>query len=481
MPLENTRAASEAEFPADFNAYVDGNYNRDLGGKGRLIVRTDEPRFVFVGRPRGRIFLGKHDVEFALRSDQIANVLTHERGVELTTTAGNSGKRKTPFVFTCESEQVASAIAALLPATRDAEFIAGETFLEQIRQLPSAGTGLRSLTNLVIFTNIVVFVVMGFLGAGWIQVTSLLPYIRYGANNAAATTDGEWWRLVTCMFLHYGLVHLLLNAWALFQVGHLVERLYGRALFALIYLGSGVIGSLATLRWNGDRIWSAGASGAVFGIYGALLGYLEREKHGVPASVFQPMLKSTLLFAGYNLFYGAVNPHIDNAAHIGGFASGALLGWLCALPLDLERRAAVWLRRGAAALAVATIVIAIGVRVAPRYHYRVSEELAWAAANDQPQKRERGIVEREIAAVAAFEKDHDGVKLATWLEREGLPFYRAWLRQLDGLALAPERATAKRRAELRRVLQAKIAAYEQLRADVQRDAPGAIARFRGMR
>lgn len=366
MTTDLPDASSESSYNVDFNAYVDGQSNRDLGGRGLLVVRATEPRFVFSGKPRGRFLIGKTAIEISFRTDQLWNVVVDGRGVQFATTIGKSGEKKAPFVFTCDSEKEAAAVAALLPPTKDADFVAGESFIEKIRQLPGAN-GPGSVTNLALLAIAAVFVVMGFLGAGWVKVARMEPYLRYGANYGPLTADGQWWRLVTYMFMHYGLVHLLLNAWALFQAGHIVEKLFGRALYVLIYAGSGLMGGLATLLWSGTKV-SAGASGAVFGVYGALLGYLLREKHGVPAGIFRPMLRSTLLFAGYNLVFGAVHPNIDNAAHIGGFLGGLLLGWLCALPLDREPRNRLRRGRATAAVAVTLALVTVGILLAGRKH-----------------------------------------------------------------------------------------------------------------
>jgi len=203
---------------------------------------------------------------------------------------------------------------------------------------PSSGFSLRSVTGVIVALNIAVFVLMaGFLGAGWVEVTDMTPYVRYGANNAAVTMHGQWWRLITSMFMHYGVIHLALNMWALLQAGNLVERLQGRVLYALTYLGSGIGGGLLSIAWHGDKIWSAGASGAIFGVYGALLGRTYRDRLALPKAVLQPLMKSTVIFAGYNLLYGMVNPGIDNADHIGGLATGIALGWLTAPPRGAVR------------------------------------------------------------------------------------------------------------------------------------------------
>lgn len=473
MGAHFSNPAAESSFDVDFNGGSAEFYNRDLSGKGRLIVREAEPRFVFQGKTRKHFSIGAVATEVALRSDEIANVLFDGRTVQFATTHGKSGASRKPFAFACASADYATAIAALLPATQDAEFVAGENFIERIRQLPGGGRGFGSITHLLLLANGAVFIVMGFLGAGWVEVASMEPYIRYGANNAAATTDGEWWRLATCMFMHYGLVHLLLNAWALFQAGQIVERLFGRGLYTLVYFGSGLTGSVATLIWKGDRAWSAGASGAVFGIYGALLGYLLREKHGIPKGIFQPMLKSTLVFAGYNLVFGAVHPNIDNAAHLGGLIGGAALGWICALPLDRETRDRLRARRAWFTVAFTAAVLGLGVIFAPRFEYNPREERALNALVNEAMGKEQKIRQEIFAATTTALANRGAAEFARRLSAVGIPFYEDWRAQLTRLQLKPERRTARQRDQWLRVIDLKVESYRRHAAALAAGTPTA--------
>ena len=112
-------------------------------------------------------------------------------------------------------------------------------------------------------------------------------HIRFGSNFGPLTWTGEEWRLLTSAFLHFGLIHIALNMFALYQGGALVERLFGSTRFALIYLLSALSGSVASGWWDPLRN-SAGASGAIFGVYGALLAFMVVRRADIPPS----MLKS---------------------------------------------------------------------------------------------------------------------------------------------------------------------------------------------
>jgi rhomboid protease GluP len=155
--------------------------------------------------------------------------------------------------------------------------------------------------------------------------------LALGANNGERVAfHHEAWRLLSCMFLHGGIVHLLMNLWCLMAVGPIVERFFGRFAFAALYLLAGLGGSIATL-WYHPIVTSVGASGAVFGLFGGLLGFLAVRRKEVPVSVLQPMRSGAVAFIVYNVLFGMAIPGIDNAAHLGGLATGFLTGLLLTL------------------------------------------------------------------------------------------------------------------------------------------------------
>jgi rhomboid protease GluP len=307
-------------------------------------------------------------VDLCFAAADIVNVGTAGRVVWFSTKKGEAGAGEKPFVFICRDESQAAEAVRLLPRTLDEDFVAATGFREKLCQLPGAKSPFTAVTHVIIAANVIVFLWMVlFLGVGAVNVTDLTPYIRYGANNGAATTGGEWWRLITSMFMHYGVMHLAFNMWALAQTGPLVERLQGRVLYAVTYLMSGIGGGFASILIAGNQRWSAGASGAVFGVFGALLGFMLKEKAALPKLVYRPMLNSTLAFAGYNLLFGLVMPSIDNAAHVGGFLVGGLFGWLTAMPVDAVRRRELFGRKLRLALLVSLAVAVVGVLITPRF------------------------------------------------------------------------------------------------------------------
>ncbi len=156
--------------------------------------------------------------------------------------------------------------------------------------------------------------------------TSLITLINYGAKYNPLIIEGEWWRLFSAMFLHIGFLHLVMNSLALFYLGGAVERMYGTIRFLIIYFGAGLFGSLASFAFN-EQV-SAGASGAIFGCFGALLYFGTVHKK----LFFRTMGKNVLFVLALNIVFGLTMPMVDNGAHIGGLIGGFLASALVQLP-----------------------------------------------------------------------------------------------------------------------------------------------------
>lgn len=473
MESPSSAAQPELVFSVEFQE-VGGEYNADLRGQGRLTIGSTEPFYRFTGETRAMF---RRPTALPFHAHEIWNVSVLGRRVEFSTRVGTAGKTGRPFVFYCASPTEAAQVARLLPRTRDAEFVSTHDFSLSLRSLPRPSSSWAWSTNLIIAANVVAFVIMGCFGAGWFSPEEMRPYLLFAANNGGATTDGEWWRIVTAMFVHYGLLHLLLNMWALFQTGHFVEHLFGRRLYTLGYLGSGIIASFTSILWHGDKIWSAGASGAVFGVYGLLLGFMLREKQSIPKAILRPLLTSTIPFVAYSFFFGLVHPQIDNAAHAGGLLGGLSLGWLMALPVDRETRELRSGGRFALGLAVLTVAVAIGVILAPRYDYRFREELRWSEAVESRIEKEPALLKEQHTRLSAFQQTNRGAELAGWLEQTAIPFYEQWLGELQALTLTPGKVTERRRRVLVPLLEAKLANYRQLASSARADDASAVPRY----
>jgi len=177
------------------------------------------------------------------------------------------------------------------------------------------------LTWVLLAINVAVWLLMTALGGS----ERLDVLIAFGAKFNPLIVEGQVWRLLTSIFLHIGLIHLLFNSYALFRLGTDVERAFGAGRFLVLYLLSGVSGSLLSFAFNPHL--SAGASGAIFGLIGALGVYLFRHRQAF-GQVGQRRLWDVIGVAAYNLVFGFITPGIDNLGHLGGLISGVALGWL---------------------------------------------------------------------------------------------------------------------------------------------------------
>jgi len=155
----------------------------------------------------------------------------------------------------------------------------------------------------------------------------LWSLIRAGGLFRPAVGEGDWWRLVSATFLHGGWLHLGLNVYALIMFGRFVEPLYGTARFFVLYVASGVIGFWASFRFSATPL-SVGASGSIFGLLGAAIAILLARRGHWPEGWRRSTLGTFAFLAAINIYIGFKLPMIDNAAHLGGFASGLVLGVL---------------------------------------------------------------------------------------------------------------------------------------------------------
>ena len=182
----------------------------------------------------------------------------------------------------------------------------------------------ESPTIVLIALNALVYLIMALQGHNFITFDSTL-LLNWGANSGVLTAGGQWWRLLTSTFEHGGLLHIALNMWCLYSLGWLAELLFGRSRFTLLYLMCGIGGSLGSICWHGNGV-SVGASGAIFGVAGALIPAMMLHSNQQLRALLKGQLTSIALFVVYNLAFGAAASGIDNAAHIGGLLTGLILG-----------------------------------------------------------------------------------------------------------------------------------------------------------
>lgn len=210
------------------------------------------------------------------------------------------------------------------------------------------------MTPIIIATCVVLYVVMIASGVSW-----WWPYasqiVAWGANDGARVIlHREYWRLPASVFIHGGLIHLVVNMWSLAAIGPLVERIYGHLTFTVLYLAAGIGGAIASAAFSPARV-SVGASGAICGILGGLLAFLVAHRRTIPPTVLRQLLKDVLKVLVYMGVLGLVVANIDQAAHLGGLGVGFLSGLLLIGPWPVEPRLRA---RRTALRALMTVLIA---------------------------------------------------------------------------------------------------------------------------
>jgi rhomboid protease GluP len=179
----------------------------------------------------------------------------------------------------------------------------------------------RATVTYVLFgLNILIFALMTLSGGS----TNESTLMAFGVKSNLHIDNGEIWRMVTPVFIHIGLLHIFFNSYAIWIVGPQVEKLYGGARFTIIYIVTGIAGVAGSYWYHPESI-SAGASGALFGLFGALLVFGFRYRSSIPPMFQKAVGKGVFPVIAINLVIGYVIPGIDNSAHVAGLISGALL------------------------------------------------------------------------------------------------------------------------------------------------------------
>ena len=180
-------------------------------------------------------------------------------------------------------------------------------------------------TYILIGINILMFLISALMSRNLIAIDSL-TLLKLGANNSYIVSHyHEVWRLVTCMFLHGGIFHILCNMYALYYLGMQIEKIFGKVKFIIIYFLSGIAASLLSNMFSNSI--SVGASGAIFGLLGALLVYYIKERDRINKGAIENIVVIILL----NLFIGFSSSNIDNFAHIGGLIFGVIISFILIL------------------------------------------------------------------------------------------------------------------------------------------------------
>jgi len=213
----------------------------------------------------------------------------------------------------------------------------------------------QPITTTLIGMNVAVYAAMVLTGVP--PVEPLIPQLlKWGANYGPLSLGPDPWRILASTYVHAGIIHIALNMWCLWNLGFLAERIFDPWTYVSIYTLCGLAGSLASLWWHPGAV-GVGASGAIFGLAGALIAALYLGHLPISKQAIQGTLRSLLVFAGYNLFFGAAVPGIDNSAHIGGLVAGLALGAVLAKHLTAPPETRDGWRRGVFFVAVIVLLL----------------------------------------------------------------------------------------------------------------------------
>jgi rhomboid protease GluP len=291
--------------------------------------------------------------------------------------------------------------------------------------------------NVAVFTAMSLAVGVTVLGnSAWLELG-----LRLGANYGPYTVNGEWWRLLTYMFIHGGLLHIAFNMWCLWDLGRLAESVYGHWTFAAVYLITGFAAGLNSLGWH-FAIPSVGASGAIFGIAGALIASFYLGEFSLPRTAMSGMLRSVVMFVGYNLFFGAAITHTDNAAHIGGLLMGLLLGALIARVAPQHDDV---LRRISVLLVGVLLVVGGGTWLQRSHAYLLHGQKGVVLLNQGKTDDAITELQRSVALRPDFAATHSALARAYVTKRD---FERAVAEMERVIALNPQSAEAYNRLGL---------------------------------
>jgi len=313
-----------------YGAFLELGWNPKYAGPNAIIGYT--PR-------RWNKYDDEIMVEAADGLMSVTSSLVHNESFDM---MGKNKKHIKDFIETFEKVRSSAPKPGWTTAIENLRAQTVQTVTEETKQaeeinkvMKLSGSNLYA-TYAIIGINVIVFILMAINGAGIFSANALV-HIDWGSNYSPLTLSGDWWRLFTCIFIHFGIIHLAMNSYALYMAGVFLEPMLGKTKYIIAYLATGIFASLASLWWHSEGINSAGASGAIFGLYGVFLALLFTNL--IPKQMRSSLLQSIGVFVVFNLIYGTKSG-IDNAAHIGGLLSGLIIGFIFYPLLKKEDRGA---------------------------------------------------------------------------------------------------------------------------------------------
>lgn len=451
-PAPAARFAAEA---VEFQGFV-GDFDPVLQGKGSVSVADG----VLTLRGRRRQLFALRKREEIIPLDKVQDVVAEGRFLRFAVV--DSGLKR-PRLLRLNSAEHASRLAACLP---DRLSEAGRQLVADARDFAAflEVSGPAFVTLAIIAINLTIFVVGGFSGVGWMSGNAV-RLLEVGGNFAVSTTNGQWWRLISAMFLHSGLLHVAFNMWALWDAGRVAERLFGRWGYLALYTLAGVLGGIASINWQQDFV-GIGASGAVFGVYGGLLAALLLRPDLLPGTVTKQLQASATVFILYSLFNGFSHAGIDNAAHVGGLVAGALIGGALVMPM----------RRALAATAATLVLIGGGAVRAIEAAEPYRDELGFRQflTSFAPTETRLNAIAADLGKRAKALPPEEFLRV---LEREVIP---GWIEQDTRIAALPHVTPRNQplRDDMARFVHLRRESWELLRDGIRREDESGLEAFK---
>jgi rhomboid protease GluP len=377
--------------------------------------------------------------------------------------------------FWVADAELACCIGRALPTKRSASLTPQlESQLEFERTL-IARSPRTPVTWTLIAANTLVFLALGLAGVGWLTAQGDRA-VAWGSNYGPYTTAGDWWRPLTAMFIHSGMIHLAFNMWALASFGPVVERIYGSARYVLLYLVAGLAGGLASVGWA-PAVHSLGASGAIFGILGALLATWFNSDAAIAREVLRPLRASTLIFTTAGLVFGSIATGIDNANHLGGLAAGLVMGLALVRPIEPHtKRSLATMRQWAGAIVAAlTILGAGGAAATYRANFLTGDALYYHTL--------RWFAPREVDAIESYEQaetwlDHHVItkpQFAAELGTKVIPFWMEARNRFNAIELGANDTLDPRLEKLQGVAARRLDAYQHCAHELRLNKEDAVS------
>lgn len=418
-------------------------------GSGRIVV--EDARIGFYGKPGQFGWLSKEQC-FSVAASDVFNV---ERVGKLLSFQLRS---KTGVVNTIKiaASDVTNAVrlSTRFPAQQTPEFALVSAERADFQTRLDALSPKSIVVPVLVAINVAVFIAMCLNGVN-IFKPDAEAVLSWGSNYGPLTSSGQWWRLVTNTFVHFGILHIAFNMWALYASGRTVERLFGSVRFMLLYLFAGIAASMVSLLWHSD-VNSAGASGAIFGVFGGMLAFVLNKRNEVPQSVMIEQRNSTIGFAAYSLFYGVAHAGVDNAAHVGGLAAGLAMGFVLARPLTAGARRAANPASFASGLAFGVIALIALSWPITHPNAQTAGARQYGLLTTHLGKDEQGAIDaiQTLQQHAASEK-WSNERIASALSSDVIPKWEAIYREVSAVQLQPDDSNYKLHSAMLRYFDAR--------------------------